>query len=59
MLRRILWSLTDIQREVYRLVKLAGYTQTEAADILETSIPNINKHLKKAAERIEAQKENM
>lgn len=59
MLRRILWFLTDIQREVYRLVKLAGYTQTEAADILGTSIPNINKHLKKAVERIEAQKENM
>lgn len=59
MLDRILWFLTDIQREVYRLVKLVGHTQTEAADILGTSIPNINKHLKKAMERIEEQKEKM
>ncbi len=59
MLDRILWFLTDIQREVYRLVKIVGHTQTEAADILETSIPNINKHLKKAVERIEQQKEKM
>lgn len=59
MIRRILWFLTDIQREVYRLVKLEGYTQTEAAALLGTSIPNINKHLKKALERIEEQKEKM
>lgn len=59
MLDRILWFLTDIQREVYRLVKLAGHTQTEAAEILGTSIPNISKHLKKAMERIEEQKEKM
>lgn len=59
MLDRILWFLTDIQREVYRLVKIVGHTQTEAADILGTSIPNINKHLKKAVERIEQQKEKM
>lgn len=59
MIRRILWFLTDIQREVYRLVRLEGYTQTEAADLLGTSIPNINKHLKKAQERIEEQKEKM
>lgn len=59
MIRRILWFLTDIQRDVYRLVKLEGFTQTEAAEILGTSIPNINKHLKKALERIEAQKEKM
>lgn len=32
---------------------------TEAADILGTSIPNVNKHLKKAMERIEEQKEKM
>ena len=57
MIRRILWFLTDIQRDVYRLVRLEGYTQTEAADLLGTSIPNINKHLKKALERIEEQKE--
>lgn len=57
MLDRILWFLTDIQREVYRLVKIVGHTQTEAADILGTSIPNINKHLKKAMDRIEEQKE--
>lgn len=59
MIRRILWFLTDIQREVYRLVLLEGYTQTEAAELLGTSIPNINKHLKKALERIEQQKEKM
>ena len=59
MLDRILWFLTDIQREVYRLVKIVGHTQTEAADILGTSIPNINKHLKKAMDRIEEQKEKM
>ena len=59
MLNRILWFLTDIQREVYRLVKIMGHTQTEAAEILETSIPNINKHLKKAVDRIEEQKEKM
>ena len=59
MIRRVLWFLTDIQREVYRLVKLEGYTQTEAATLLGTSIPNINKHLKKALERIEEQKEKM
>ena len=58
-LKRILWFLTDIQREVFRLVKLAGYTQTEAAGILGTSIPNVNKHLKKALERIEEQKKAM
>ena len=55
----ILWFLTDIQREVYRLVKIVGHTQTEAANILGTSIPNINKHLKKAMDRIEAEKEKM
>lgn len=59
MLNRILWFLTDIQREVYRLVKIVGHTQTEAAEILGTSIPNINKHLKKAMERIEEQKEKI
>lgn len=59
MLDRILWFLTDIQREVYRLVKIVGHTQTEAADIMGTSIPNINKHLKKAMDRIEEQKEKM
>ena len=59
MLDRILWFLTDIQREVYRLVKIVRHTQTEAADILGTSIPNINKHLKKAMDRIEEQKEGM
>ena len=59
MLDRILWFLTDIQREVYRLVKIVGHTQTEAADILGTSIPNINKHLKKAMDRIETEKEKM
>lgn len=59
MIRRILWFLTDIQREVYRLVRLEGYTQTEAAALLGTSIPNINKHLKKALEHIEEQKEKM
>lgn len=59
MLDRILWFLTDIQREVYRLVKIVGHTQTEAADILGTSIPNINKHLKEAMGRIEEQKEKM
>jgi len=59
MLNRILWFLTDIQREVYRLVKIAGHTQTEAAKIMGTSIPNVNKHLRKAMERIEEQKEKM
>lgn len=59
MLNRILWFLTDIQREVYRLVKIAGHTQTEAAEILGTSVPNVNKHLKKALARIEEQKEKM
>lgn len=59
MLDRLLWFLTDIQRKVYRLVKIDGLTQTEAAEVLGTSIPNINKHLKKALERIEEHKKNM
>lgn len=57
MLNRILWFLTDIQREVFRLVKIMGHTQTETAEILGTSVPNINKHLKKAVDWIEIQKE--
>lgn len=59
MICRILWFLTDIQRDVYRFVKLKGFTQTEVADILGTSISNINKHLKKAVKRIEEQKEKI
>ena len=56
MLDRILCFLTDIQREIYRLVKIEEYTQTEVADILGTSVPNVNKHFKKALARIEEQK---
>lgn len=53
----ILDCLTDIQRTVVYTVKIQGYTQTEAAEILGTSIPNINKHLARAMLRIKKQKD--
>ncbi len=48
--------LTDLQKKVLWMVKVDGYTQTEVARILNTSIANINKHLKKAEIRVEKYK---
>lgn len=56
MIRRLLGFLTETQRKVYYLVRIMGYTQTEVAKMLGTSIPNINKHLKKALSRIKEQR---
>ncbi len=44
--------LTDIQFEVLYLSAVEGYSLTEIAQMLETSIPNISKHLKKAKKRV-------
>ena len=56
---RLLWFLTDTQREIFYLIKIEGYTETEVAGIIGTSIPNVCKHMKKALERIEAEKPNI
>ena len=58
MMKRVLWFLTDTQREVCRLVMLEGYTQTEVAKLTGTSIPNVNKHLKRATKKINEQVKN-
>ena len=55
---RVLWFLTDIQREVFYLIKIELFTSTEVAELMGTSIRNINKHLSKAMERIEEEKPN-
>ena len=59
MIERLLWFLTDTQREIFYLIKIEGYTETEVAGIIGTSIPNVCKHMKKALERIESEKPNI
>jgi len=51
-LQELMEAMTVRQREVFRLVKLEGYSLTETAAILGTSIPNVKKHLDKAVEHI-------
>lgn len=51
-LQEMMETMTEKQREVFRLVKLDGYSQTETAALLGTSIPNVKKHLDKAVEHI-------
>ncbi len=46
-------GLTDKQRDVLRMVKLEGYSLTETAQILGTSIPNVKKHLERALKNFE------
>jgi len=48
--------LTKKQLEVLWLIKVEGYSETEAAEKLGTSIANVCKHLKKAEERISEKK---
>ena len=51
-LHEVMSGMTDRQREVLTLVKLEGYSLTETAAIIGTSIPNVKKHLDKAIEYI-------
>ncbi len=48
--------LTDIQFKVLYLYAVEGYSLTEIAPMIGTSIPNISKHLKKAKERVSKNK---
>ena len=59
MVDRILWFLTDKQREVYYLVAVVGLTQKEVAKEIGASVSTINEHWLKALERIEAEKPNI
>ena len=47
-LHEVMSDMTDRQREVITLIKLEGYSLTETAAIIGTSIPNVKKHLDKA-----------
>lgn len=52
LLEELMGTMTERQREVFRLVKLEGYSLTETAAVIGTSIANVSKHLNKAVEHI-------
>jgi RNA polymerase sigma factor (sigma-70 family) len=51
-LREVVETLTDSQRELYKLVVLDGYSLTEAARLMGTSIPNIHKRMERIYKQI-------
>lgn len=51
-LHEVMDSLTAKQRRVLQLVWFDGYSLTETAKLIGTSIPNVKKHLDKAMEYI-------
>lgn len=53
----LLIGLTDLQLKVFLLQVIEGISQTEIAEMLNTSIPNVNKHLKKAINKIKENKD--
>lgn len=56
--KRSLAFLTDLQLEIIWLNKVEEFSQTEIAKMLDMSIPNVNKHIKKAEKRIEDNKKD-
>lgn len=51
-LRDVVEMLTDKQKQVYTLHVLEGYSFTEIAKMMKTSVPNVTKHFGKAKEYI-------
>lgn len=51
-LREVVETMTDKQKQVYRLHVLEGYSFTEIAKQMQTSVPNVTKHFEKAKDHI-------
>ena len=51
-LRDVVETMTDKQKQVYTLHVLEGYSFTEIAKMMKTSVPNVTKHFEKAKEHI-------
>lgn len=52
-LREVVGTLTQGQQELYQLVIIEGYSLTDAAHKLGTSIPNIHKRMERIKKQIE------